>query len=356
MSFSDAEPQPSKSQPFKPLPSESPPPKAFRLGIVVIGRNEGDFLEAALKAVLGENRAIVYVDSGSTDDSLAIAKRLYVPIIELDPNRPFTAARAYNEGFDFLLQQYPYLPFVQFVDGDCIIQPAWLEAAYETLSHRPDVAVVCGHLREQHRDQSPYHVLMDIEWDRPIGEVDECAGNAMMRVASFQAVGGFNAPMMAGEEPELCLRLRQNGGKVLRIDVNAAMHDARISRFSQWWARSRREGNAYAEAAWLHGRGEEKHRLRHSLRVWLWGFVLPLVAVGAVGPSHGWSLLLGALYGPLWMGAFVRSQHEHRLTRQDAALYASFCILGKFPQFLGQLNFFWHLVQNKKGRLIEYRL
>ncbi len=351
-----SEPEQLKPVPSETLSSKALPSEAFQLGIVVIGRNEGDFLEAALKAVLGENQAIVYVDSGSTDDSLAIAKRLHIPVIELDPNKPFTAARAYNEGFDFLLQQYPHLPFVQFVDGDCIIEPDWLEAAYKTLSDRPEVAVVCGHLREQHRDQSPYHVLMDIEWDRPIGEVEECAGNAMMRVASFQAISGFNAKMMAGEEPEICLRIRQAGGSIVRIDVDAAVHDARISQFSQWWARSRREGNAYAEATWLHSRGKEKHRLRHSLRVWLWGFVLPLVAVGAVGPSHGWSLLLVMLYGPLWMGVFVRSQREHRLTRQDAALYASFCILGKFPQFLGQLNFFWHLIRNKQSHLIEYRL
>jgi GT2 family glycosyltransferase len=336
--------------------SELGPSVAFGLGVVVIGRNEGDFLAASLKAVLGADRAVVYVDSGSTDDSVAIAKRLQVPVVELDPSLPFTAARAYNEGFEFLLQKYSSLQFVQFVDGDCIVQPGWLAAARATLVSESTIAVVCGRLREQHRDQSLYHLLMDIEWDRPIGEVEECAGNAMMRVSSFQQVGGFNAQMMAGEEPELCLRMRQQGGRILRIDVDAAVHDARMSRFSQWWARSRREGNAYAEASWLHGWRAENHRLRHSLRVWLWGFGLPLIAFGAVGPTHGWSLWLLVLYGTLWVGVFGRSQREHRLTYREAAIYASFCLLGKFPQFLGQLNFFWHLVLQKQPQLIEYRL
>jgi GT2 family glycosyltransferase len=356
MSFSNSDLQSSEAALSSAVLSELGPSAAVRLGVVVIGRNEGDFLAASLKAVLGADRAVVYVDSGSTDDSVALAKRLNVAVIELDPSVPFTAARAYNEGFDFLLQKYPLLQFVQFVDGDCIIQPDWLGAAYATLVCAPDVAVVCGRLREQHRNQSPYHLLLDIEWDRPLGEVDECAGNAMMRVSRFHQVGGFNAQMMAGEEPELCLRIRQQGGKILRIAVDAAVHDARMSRFSQWWARSRREGNAYAEASWLHGWRAENHRLRHSVSVWLWGFCLPLVALGTAGLSHGWSLMLLALYGPLWVGIFGRSQREHRLTRKEAAIYASFCLLGKFPQFLGQLNFLWHLILQKQPQLIEYRL
>ncbi len=84
-----------------------------QVGVVVIGRNEEAYLEAALKAVMGEGHKIVYVDSGSTDESVAIARHLTIPIIELDPARPFTAARAYNEGFEQLLSQYPALEFVQ---------------------------------------------------------------------------------------------------------------------------------------------------------------------------------------------------------------------------------------------------
>lgn len=326
-----------------------------QVGVVVIGRNEGAYLETALDAVIGEGRKIVYVDSGSTDESVAIAHRLNIPVIELDPARPFTAARAYNEGFELLLLQYPTLAFVQFVDGDCFVHSDWIEMAVNTLSERPKVAILCGHLREQHRDRSIYHVLMDIEWTQPVGAVEECAGNAMMRASAFAEVGGFNEQMMAGEEPELSLRMRQAGWQIWRIDADAASHNSCIDRFSQWWDRCRREGNAYAEAAWLHGFGAENHRLRHSLRVVFWG-LLPFVAVGLATYSYGWSLLLLLLYVPLWIGVFVRSPIENQLNRTDAALYASFCVLGKFPQLLGQLNFFWHLIQQKTPRLIEYRL
>ncbi len=176
-----------------------------------------------------------------------------------------------------------------------------------------------------------------------------------MRASAFAEVGGFNGQMMAGEEPELSLRMRQAGWQIWRVDADAAFHNSCIDRFSQWWDRCRREGNAYAEAAWMHGLGAESHRLRHCLSVGFWGLLL-WVAAGLAMLSHGWSLSLLLLYAWLWLGVFVRSPAENQLNRADAALYASFCILGKFPQLLGQLNFFWHLIQQKTPSLIEYRL
>ena len=224
------------------------------IGAVVIGRNEGDFLAASLNAVVSSLKQchlnidsaitslVVYVDSGSTDDSVAIAKTLSIPVIELSTDEPFTAARAYNAGFQFLRQHLRSLQFVQFVDGDCIIDINWISAAYQTLKPNPSLSVVCGYIREKHRDKSPYNKLMDIDWQMPLGEVNECAGNTLMRAAHFEAVGGFNPKMMAGEEPEFSLRLRRAGGKIVSINAISALHDARMVCFAQWWQRSRREG------------------------------------------------------------------------------------------------------------------
>ena len=37
-----------------------------------------------------------------------------------------------------------------------------------------------------------------------------------MRVEAFEAVGGYRAQLIAGEEPELCVRLREIGWKIWR--------------------------------------------------------------------------------------------------------------------------------------------
>ena len=156
---------------------------------------------------------IVYVDSGSTDGSVELARSLGVDVVKLDLSTSFTAARARNVGLAHLLEADAPIKFVQFVDGDCEVVEGWIERAKRELDAQPNVAVVCGRRRERFPDISIYNRLCDMEWDTPIGETKACGGDAMMRVESFQQVDGFNPLLIAGEEPELCVRLRQKGGK-----------------------------------------------------------------------------------------------------------------------------------------------
>ena len=107
----------------------------------------------------------------------------------------------------------------------------------------------------------------------------------------------------------------------------------------------------------MHGLGEERHRVRESLSILIWGCVLPLITLGSSGLTYGWSLAVGTLlYSIVWLKMALKSREKHNITLQDAALYATFCLLSKFPRFLGQLNFVWHAVRQKTPQLIEYRL
>ncbi len=325
-----------------------------RVGIVVIGRNEGDRLRQCLLSVTGQAEAVVYVDSGSTDGSRELAISLGVEIIELDLSTPFTAARARNEGFDRLLAKYPATEFVQFVDGDCEIIDGWLATARSELVARPQVAVVCGRRKERSPDASIYNRLCDLEWNTPVGETKACGGDAMMRVAAFQQVGGFDEALIAGEEPELCVRLRQQGGKIFRLDADMTWHDAKMMYFSQWWKRNVRAGYAYAAGAWLHGNTPERHWVKDSRSIWLWGAILPLVAVGMVWLTKGSSLLILGAYPLQLVRIFRRMQHQD-LSVADAWLYACFCTLGKFPQLQGQIQFHAARLLNRRQTLIEYK-
>ena len=64
------------------------------IGVVAIGRNEGMRLRRCLESVVRRAAVVVYVDSGSQDDSVAFAKSLGVATVVLDLAIPFTAARA----------------------------------------------------------------------------------------------------------------------------------------------------------------------------------------------------------------------------------------------------------------------
>lgn len=325
-----------------------------QVGLVAIGRNEGQRLEVCLKSVLGKVSVAVYVDSGSTDGSVALARSLQVEVVELDLSQSFTAARARNAGFSRLLEMAPDLEFIQFVDGDCEIVEGWIDRARQELETHSEVAAVCGRRRERFPERSPYNRLCDLEWDTPIGEADACGGDAMYRVAAFQKAQGFTPTLIAGEEPELCLRLRQQGWKIVRVDAEMTWHDADMMRFDQWWRRVLRAGHAYAEGAWLHGHDPERYWVKESRSIWTWGGLVPLLALGWAWLTQGWSLLLFAAY-PLIAFRIYRYGRQRGWGTQDSLLYASSCVVGKFPNLAGQIKFHWNRLLGRRNQLIEYK-
>jgi GT2 family glycosyltransferase len=225
----------------------------MNVGIVAIGRNEGERLRVCLTSARRDCTHVVYVDSGSTDGSLELAQSLGVHIVNLDLSKPFTAARARNEGFARLKEIDPNLEAAQFIDGDCEIVEGWIAKAQSELMNNPKAAVVCGRRRERFPAASIYNKLCDMEWNTPIGIAIACGGDALIRASAFEQVGGYNPAAIAGEEPEMCVRLRQNGWTIHRIDAEMTLHDAAITRFGQWWKRTLRSGHAYAQGYFLHG-------------------------------------------------------------------------------------------------------
>jgi len=321
------------------------------IGVVVIGRNEGARLERCLASLVGAADKIVYVDSGSTDGSVPMAQALGVEVVELDMTIAFTAARARNEGFARALRLLPAMRYVQFVDGDCEVVDGWLIRAQAFLDARPDVAVVCGRRRERFPQRSVYNLMCDLEWDTPVGEAKACGGDSLMRADAFAAVAGFRADLIAGEEPELCVRLRAKGWKVWRLGEEMTLHDAAMTRFGQWWRRTLRGGHAFAEGAYLHGAAPEQHWRRESRRAWFWGLGVPLATLVACFMAGAAGLLLLLVY-PLQVARLAR--RGNRSTRENWLL-AFFLVLGKFPEMLGQAKFLLSRFGAGKTALIEYK-
>lgn len=321
------------------------------MGVVVIGRNEGLRLQRCLASLVDAAQQVVYVDSGSTDGSVPMAQALGVEVVELDMSIPFTAARARNEGFACVQRVLPSLRHVQFVDGDCEVVGGWLSKAQAFLDAHPEVAVVCGRRRERFPQHSIYNLLCDLEWDTPIGEAKACGGDALMRADAFAEVSGFRPDLIAGEEPELCVRLRATGWKVWRLPEEMTLHDATMTRFGQWWKRTLRGGYAFAEGAYLHGAAPEQHWLRESRRAWFWGLGIPLATVLASLVLGGGGLLLLLVY-PLQV---VRLARRGSGPARENWLQAFFLVLGKFPEMLGQLKFLLNRFGARKSALIEYK-
>lgn len=328
---------------------------AKKIGVVVIGRNEGSRLVRCLDSVACGSYPIVYVDSGSTDGSCEVARDRNVEVVELDMSHPFTAARARNAGFERLIEKHPDVEYVQFIDGDCEVVKGWLSAAAATLDANPEVVAVCGWRRERYPERSIYNRICDVEWRMgSVGETKSFGGDVMLCATALAAVGGYDQSVIAAEDDELSVRLRQNNGKILRLDQNCTLHDADMHQLSQWWQRSKRCGYAYALVGQMHGTLPERKFIKEVRDTWLWGLIVPLTALALMIPTHGVSLVAFGRY-PLSALRTIYETRSRGFSLADSIVWGLSCGVSAFPQAFGAIKFYRDRLYNKQHEIIEYK-
>lgn len=332
----------------------SDPLSQLEIGAVVIGRNEGLQLERCLLSLRTLRGPVVYVDSGSTDNSVELAASLGCKVVVLNPENLFTAAAARNAGFNHLMTISPDCGLVQLVDGDCEVAEGWIQHAAAFLSANHRYAIACGRRRERHPENSLYNRLCDLEWSTPVGDADACGGDALVRAGALQSIGGFDARLIAGEEPEMCSRLRRSGWGVMRLDCEMTLHDANIRHIWQWWRRSKRAGWAFISGAMMESRAGHRRWVREALRPWLWCLLIPSLAI-VLSLIWGWWSLIALFPYLLIIG---RSAHRIRKSGEDwctAIVAGALGMLGKFAELQGQLNWLIQQFSRQAPRLIEYK-
>lgn len=331
-------------------PVAAPRAGGGRVVAVAIGRNEGERLVrciASLKAQPDLAR-VIYVDSGSTDGSAARAAGMGAEVVALDLSRPFTAARARNAGAAAAAREGAPA-FIQFVDGDCEVAPGWIAQGLAALDADPRLGVVAGRRRERAPEATLYNAACDAEWDAPVGPARAVGGDMLVRWPALAAAGFFREGLIAGEEPELCLRLARAGWGIARLDAEMTRHDADMHRLSQWWRRSRRAGHAFAEVSWLHRAGPERIWQRETRRAVGWA-ALPVVAAGA-GMVTPWA----------WLALAALPAQVVRIARRDPRPHrrwgrAVLTVAGKLPEAVGVAEFHLRRLGGRgRARLIEYK-
>lgn len=322
------------------------------LGVVAIGRNEGERLRRCLSSLVGRGRPIIYVDGSSTDGSVELARSMGAEVVQEDPTKSNCAATARNQGLDRLLQVDPDVRYVQFVDADCEVVDGWLDRGRRFLEEHPGVALVAGRRRERFPERSMYIRLADVEWDLPIGEIDYSHGDMMVRVDAFRQVGGFDPKMFDAEDRDFCIRLRRAGFTLMRVDAEMTLHDIAITRFGQWFRRCMRSGYGFPLMASLHGIRHGRYDLRHVLSALFWAVVLPVLSLGLAWPTHGLSLLLLLLYPIQILRIFWRNRSAGMEPRL-AWHYGWTCTLARFPHALGLMRFCKETIRGRERTTIR---
>jgi len=167
-----------------------------------------------------------------------------------------------------------------------------------------------------------------------------------MRTEAFRRAGGFDPTVIAGEEPELCVRLRQAGWGICRLEAEMTVHDAAMTRLSQWWARARRAGYAFALGAAMHGRPPERHYVRELRRAVVWGAALPLASLALPLALSPWALAALLAYP---------AQVARLALRDGDWAHAAFLVLGRLPEALGAAAYALDRLRGRAPGIIEYK-
>jgi glycosyltransferase involved in cell wall biosynthesis len=326
------------------------------LSVVVIGRNEGQRLARcfeSIRAIRGFDKVqLIYADSASTDGSAELAAQYGAEVVVVYPERP-TAAIGRNAGWRRASEE-----FVLFLDGDTVLHPDFPRAAFDAMTADRQICAAWGHRREMRPDQSIYNRVLDLDWVYAPGFVEACGGDVLMRRSALVKAGGYDEQLIAGEEPELCRRLRAQGYSILHIDHAMTQHDLHITRWSQYWKHGRRAGYAYAQVSdRFKTTGDPFWRAdarRGVVLACFWGFTL----IAAVVASVRYSYLPMAIWLCLFLTASIRSAWRARWKDDNAMtliLYGAHSHLQHLPIFVGQLQ---HLLDKRRGKqrdLIEYK-
>lgn len=312
-------------------------PSEKQLSIVVIGRNESAHLASCFQAIQSmtfpvEKRELIYVDSASTDNSVEIAKQYGAHIITISQQEDPSAALARNKGWHQAKGE-----FVLFIDGDTAIEPKFVHEALPSFSD-PRIAIVCGALRELHPDHSLYNKVLDLDWNHPPGVIPSCGGNALIRRSVLEELGGFDSALKAGEEPEMCKRIRDKGLWIVQLDIPMAKHDLDMQSFSQYWKRSFRTGYVYAEGSrdfslW---QKESRHNL---IKVLAFLFFFTISVLFSLYCKCYWplSLLLGIIVIEVLRSAYRAHQKSNSIA--TCLLYGIHTHFQHIPMFFGQIAF-----------------
>lgn len=324
------------------------------ISVVIIGRNEGERLLRCIESVHvadypQEQLELIYVDSNSSDGSPERAKAAGASVLHVHPERP-TAAIGRNAGWKAAKGEY-----ILFLDGDTLLDRNFIATALAQIEADPKTAVVWGHRREIHPQQSIYTRVLDLDWIYLAGKTEFCGGDAFMRRRALEDVNGYDETLIAGEEPEMCRRMRQLDYEILHIDAPMTLHDLAIKNFTAYWRRAYRSGHAYAEISERFKTSEDplwKADARHNRIHGSLIFLSPLfLTIALLYPALGLAGMIAA------SGFILRNMQRSQWKTPSTwtrFLYALHSEFQHAPALAGQLRFFYGRWRGQQQGLIEY--
>jgi cellulose synthase/poly-beta-1,6-N-acetylglucosamine synthase-like glycosyltransferase len=319
---------------------------------VLIGVNCSKTLGSCIGSIMSANYPnnklhLYYVDGGSTDNSIAIAKHYSgVKIISLNREYP-TPGSGRNEGW-----KQGRSPLVQFLDSDTLLDADWLRKAVNALEDE-HVGAVLGFRKEMHPEHSVYNWIGDIEWGRAVGKSDCFGGDVLIRRQALEKTGGYDEILVGGEDPELSRRIIRAGWEIIRLDALMTKHDLAMKTIKQYLRRAFRSGYGFAAVRSREAKAGTPFWKYEVLKIIIKGggflccigFSLLLFIVGQTTRILPLIALLLLVFGSTMLLSprlfrIEKFMRENNLNSKEAKRYAWHCSLVVLPQLFGTIRFY----------------
>ena len=326
---------------------------------VLIGVNCSKTVGSCIASILSANYPnqklhLYYVDGGSTDNSIAIAKQdKNVTIVALNLEYP-TPGAGRNEGW-----KLGRSAFVQFLDSDTLLDAEWLSKAVIAMDDK-QVGAVLGFRKEMYPEHSVYNWIGDIEWGRAVGKSDCFGGDVLIRRQALEKTGGYDEILVGGEDPELSRRVIRAGWEIIRLDALMTKHDLAMKTIKQYLRRSFRSGYGFAAV--------RNREAKAGTTFWKYDFLKIIIKGGGFLCCFAFSVLI-MVFGHttnamliialllLTFGSTMllsprlfrieKFMREDTLNRKEAKRYAWHCSLVVLPQLFGIIRFYAGQLFNK---------
>lgn len=286
-----------------------------------------------MKAPNANVEETIYVDSGSRDKSVAVIKSIVgVRIIELNLKQP-TPGKARNAGWHAAKGEW-----VHFFDGDVVLDENWIVEAIKHIDK--NVGAIYGLTKEQFPGRNWFHFVADLEWTPPEARAKFFGGDVLIKRSILEETEGYDEHLVAGEEPELSVRIRNRGWKILGVNAPMCRHDMNMTRVGQYVSRGIRSGYGYAEAGLKMLKFREASWAFKAVKIALKAtMVLFLISAAIISKFHiYWIMALITIFFPFVKVGFFKRKFD--IGFKEAFVYAFHCSIVLWLQFFGILKYF----------------
>jgi len=307
------------------------------LSCVVIGINCEKTLFSCLESIQKSDyyniTEIIYVDGGSNDTSIKIAKSVRgVKVVALSDDRP-TPGKGRNAGWQISKGEW-----IHFFDADTVVDKIWISKAVECVND--NTAAIYGQRKEMYPCANVFHIIADLEWKVTFLSAKFFGGDVLIKKSVLEKTGGYDTDLIAGEDPELSSRIINKGWKIKKIYRLMCYHNINMNSLCQYFKRSFRSGYAFADAGIKMLRANEKGWTLQIARILSKpALIIFLLAIYAAGRSWVMILLIFlTIFFPLLK--LKHFQKKYDLTLKTSFIYSLHCILVLWIELIGVICYF----------------